>query len=288
MPAIVDYPNVVKEALAQFGDLFANEPQRRHFADYLTGLYVVATKTVAEISREFPFGTDQSCLNRFLSSVEWDPVAINDRRLAWLQQDSSTRYSKHGAIALDNTLIDHSGELIADVGWYWDHVDQRHKIAHDYLFANYVCPNGKHYPLEFRRFKKEEQCLAEKVPFHNHTAQFKELIDWTCAKEIPGLFTFDSYFANAPILNHIHSKKLDSGEPRAYIGSLKFNRKLHYCGEEFKANVLAANIPATDRKPITTGHGNQWYFTRSLSIPEVKHKVRIVIIWDQPIGRGRE
>src|SRR6185312_11661012 len=60
MPAIVDYPQVVKEALVQFGDLLANEPQRRHFADYLTGLYVVATKNVSEISREFPFGTDQS------------------------------------------------------------------------------------------------------------------------------------------------------------------------------------------------------------------------------------
>jgi hypothetical protein len=282
MPAIVDYPHVVKEALAQFGDLFANEPQRRHFADYLTGLYVVATKTVSEITREFPFGTDQSCLNRFLSSVEWDPLAINDRRLAWLQQHPSTRYSKRGAIALDNTLIDHTGELIADVGWFWDHVDQRHKIAHDYLFANYVCPNGKHYPLEFRRFKKREQCLAENVSFRSHTDQLKELVDWTCEKEVPGLFTFDSYFTNAPILNHIHSKKLESGESRAYIGSLKFNRNLHYRGELVKANALAATIPATDRKPIRTGHGDQWYFTHSLGIPEVKHKVRIVIIWNQP------
>jgi len=30
MPAIVDFPTIVKEALALFGDLFATESARRH------------------------------------------------------------------------------------------------------------------------------------------------------------------------------------------------------------------------------------------------------------------
>ncbi|MEX0775124.1 MAG: hypothetical protein WD042_05350 [Phycisphaeraceae bacterium] len=34
MPAIVEFPTIVTEALAQFGDLFANEPERRHFAEF--------------------------------------------------------------------------------------------------------------------------------------------------------------------------------------------------------------------------------------------------------------
>lgn len=40
MAAIVAFPQVVQEALRDFGDLFPNEPQRRHFAEYLTGLFV--------------------------------------------------------------------------------------------------------------------------------------------------------------------------------------------------------------------------------------------------------
>ena len=35
MPAIVDFPTVVQDALAIFGDLFDTEPARRHFAAYL-------------------------------------------------------------------------------------------------------------------------------------------------------------------------------------------------------------------------------------------------------------
>ncbi len=46
-------------------------------------------------------------------------------------------------IAIDNTLVGHSGEKIEDVGWFWDHSDQRYMIAHDYVIANYVCTSGK-------------------------------------------------------------------------------------------------------------------------------------------------
>ena len=43
MPAIVEYPQVVREAVEEFRDLFSCEPQRRHFAEYLTGLMIAAT-----------------------------------------------------------------------------------------------------------------------------------------------------------------------------------------------------------------------------------------------------
>ena len=66
MAGIIDFPHVVQEALEDFGDLFDNEPQRRHFAEYLTGLFVAARKTVTGINAEFARTTDPSCLNRFV------------------------------------------------------------------------------------------------------------------------------------------------------------------------------------------------------------------------------
>jgi hypothetical protein len=76
------------------------------------------------------------------------------------------------------------------------------------LIVNYVCTSGKHYPLDFRRFQKQDLCEALEIPFKDHTTLCQELIDWACDQNIPGTFTFDSYFANAPILNHLHSKRL--------------------------------------------------------------------------------
>ena len=206
MPGIIEFPKLVQDALAQFGDLFPNEPQRRHFAEYLTGLLVADRKTVLGIHDESAEITDQSCLNRFLTEVKWDAQALNDRGLERLQKDPSTGYSDQGVIPIDNTLIDREGLLIPDAGWYWDHAEDRHKIAQDYLFVNYTCTSGKHYPLEFRLFRKEEICAALKEPFRNHTKLCCELIDWVCERQIPGDFAFDCYFTSAEVLNHIDSE----------------------------------------------------------------------------------
>lgn len=285
MPGITSFPTVVTAAVEEFGDLFICKPERRHFAEYLTGLMVAARKSVRGMNSEFAMTSDQSCFNRFLTEVEWDEEKLNEERLKWLQKDSSTQYTDRGVIAIDNVLIDHDGKLIEDVGWLWDHAEQRNKLAHDYLIANYVCSGGKHYPLEFRRFRKETQCEETGEKFFNHTKLFCQLIDWTCEREIPGDFTFDSYFTNAECLNHIHEKKDRFDRPRGYVGDLKFNRKIWWKGYELKAEEMAAEIEPESRKSFKRGRKQQWYFTTTIHIPNVNHKVRIVIIWNHKRDR---
>ena len=116
LPAIVEFPTVVQDAVERFGSAFANEPERRHFAEYFTGLMVADKKNVSGINSEFAVTIDQSCLNRWINKVDWDPEELNEERLAHLQFDPTTRYSKQGVIAIDDTLIDHRGKLIEGVG----------------------------------------------------------------------------------------------------------------------------------------------------------------------------
>ena len=142
MPGIAEFPSLVQNAIKRFGHLFANEPERVHFGECLTGLLVASRKTVTSINAEFAMTTDRSCLNRWITQVGWDPERLNGARLAWHQKATSTRYSRQGVIAIDNVLIDHDGKCIEDVGWFWDHADKKNKIAHDYLIANYVCTSG--------------------------------------------------------------------------------------------------------------------------------------------------
>jgi hypothetical protein len=275
MPAIVEYPSVVKEALEVFGALFPNEPERKHLAEYLTGLLIAHKKNVSSINREFAVTTDQSCLNRWLTEVEWDEEAFNRQRLDWLQQSPDTRYSAQGVIAIDNVLVDHEGKLIEDAGYFWDHAEHRHKIAHDYIIANYVCTSGKHYPLEFYRFVKQEDGPARGIEFIDHNQFVRWRVDWVVDQGIPGDFTFDSYFTCAENLNHIHAHS------RAYVGDLKFNRKILFQGREIKAEERAGQILPEDRKALMLNGARQYYFTKSIRIPEVDHPVRIVILWDK-------
>ena len=250
MATMVDFATGVKDALDIFGDLFANEPARRHFAESLPGLITAENKTVSGINREWVVTTDQSCLNRWLTEVSWDTKAFNDRRLEWLQRDPQTRYSSGGVIAIDNTLVDHAGKLIEDVGWFWDHANERSVIAHDDLISNYVCPSGAPYPIEWRRFNQREAC--EPNVFKAHTAWCIELIDDAMARGIPGDFTFDSYFTRAKVLNPIESQK------RSYVGDLKLNRKVVYEGREQALQAVARQIPWQGKKPVRVGNRRYW------------------------------
>jgi hypothetical protein len=257
MPAIVDFPTIVHEALAVFGDVFDTEAARRHLAAYLTGLMIAEKKTVSGINREFVVTTDRSCLNRWLNEVAWDVTVLNDRRLTWLQGDPRTRYSARGVIAIDNTLVDHANE--------------RYLIVHDYLISNYVCPSGAHYPLEWRRFKKRDACTAGE--FKDHTTLGIELIDDAITRGIPGDFTFDSYCTSAKVLNHIQ------GTQRAYVGDLKLHRKVVYAGQEQNLQAVARQIPWEAKKPVRMGSTRYWYFRKQMRIPDVTHPVRIVLFW---------
>jgi DDE superfamily endonuclease len=271
MPTIVDFPTIVQEALTIFGDVFDTEAARRHFAEYLTGLMVAERKTVSGINREFVVTTDQSCLNRWLTEVSWDVQTLNDRRLEGLQRDPKTRYRPRGVIAIDNTLVDHEGKLIEDVGWFWDHADERSVIAHDYLISNYVCPSGAPYPIAWKRFKKHEACAAGE--FKDHTQLCIALIDDAVARGIPGAFTFDGYFTSAKVLNHIQSQQ------RAYVGDLKLNRHVVYDGREQSLQAVARQIPWAAKKPVRMGQRRYWYFSKQMRIPDVDHPVRVVLFW---------
>jgi hypothetical protein len=57
------FPKLVQDASARYGDLFANDCQRRQLAEYLTGLLVAPRKTASGIHDEFEPTTDQSGLN---------------------------------------------------------------------------------------------------------------------------------------------------------------------------------------------------------------------------------
>ena len=276
MPATVEFPTVVKQAVETFGALFKNKPSRRHFAEYLTGLLVSKRKNVSGINAEFAVTTDQSCLNRWINEVSWNANELNEQRLDWLQSKYATRYSDKGVIPIDNVLIDHSGELIEDVGWFWDHAEARFKIAHNYVIANYVCTSGKHYPLEFFRFQKEEK---NPTSFKKQTELFRDLVDFVVERDIPGTFVFDCFYTSKENLNHINV--LD----RNYVGDLKFNRKVWFKGWELKASELAAEIPVEARKPVTVEDKKQWYFTKTIHIPGVDHSVRIVILWKRKNGK---
>ena len=106
MPGITSFPCVVRDAVEQFGDLFVCEPERRHFAEYLTGLMVAARETVRGINADFAMTTDRSCLNRFLTELKWEEAELNERRMAWVQNVLVQRDVEFGVAGVSELSLD--------------------------------------------------------------------------------------------------------------------------------------------------------------------------------------
>lgn len=202
-------------------------------------------KTVRGINRACALTTDPSCLHRWLTEVEWDVTALPDHRLAWLQQAPPTRYSARGVMAIDHTLVDHTGKRIEEGGWFWDHADPRHVLAHDALLSHYVCPSKAPSPLEWRRLKQRDAWAAQAGK--DQTAWGIELTDDVLKREMPGDFTCESSCTSAKVLNHIQSTQ------RGSVGELKRNRKGVYEGREPTRPAVARPMPWAAQKPVRVG-----------------------------------
>jgi hypothetical protein len=231
MPAIVEFPTLGTAAVQEVGEVFATEPARRHFAEYLTGLLVAERKTVSGMNREVAVTTAHSGLHRWITAVDWDVARLNEQRVAWLQRAPSTRYAPHGVSALDHTLVSHEGQRIEEVGWLGDHAEQRSLSAHDSLIATYGCPSGKPYALEFRRCRKKEdgeaarQALAasagglaaadaapqRRATCKDHPVLCKELLEGVVERELPGDFTCACSLTHAALLHYVHSQRRGYG-----------------------------------------------------------------------------
>jgi hypothetical protein len=296
--AIVQHPQIVEEACERFEHLFQNNPQLNHFANMLTGLTIVERKTINAISNECVDSPDQSCLNRFMNHAKWDHEQLNTERIAMMQEDEDTQFHRRGVVGIDDVLVDKYGKFIKNVGYFYDHSQQRSKLAMDMVIANYIHPNsGKHYPMYLRFFRKQKQCEESGDSFYSHTELCKQLIDAAIEVGAPPTFAFDSYYTSSEVQNYIHAKNLDGqgkikigkNEPmHVYVGDVKMNRLVQFQSEIMSVTEMASRIEKDDRKRIVHSDGTtQWYFTKSLRMPgstpesRVDHKVRVVIFWER-------
>jgi hypothetical protein len=125
LPIVAPAPIVTAHA-AIFRDLFENRCQFWHFQHYLTGLIVLDNKSLANITRCVLESADKTNLSRFFSEAPWFQDRVNERRVAYLlQQTQAVRRPKADALLiLADTLCEHVGSL-------FDYVDRHDNHGED-------------------------------------------------------------------------------------------------------------------------------------------------------------
>src|SRR5436305_14709986 len=168
LPIVAPAPIVTAHADI-FRDLFENRCQFRHFQHYLTGLIVLDNKSLTNITRCVLESADKTNLSRFFSEAPWFQEQVNDRRIAYLlQQTKGVRSPKaDAALILDDTLCEHVGSLFDYVDRHYNHGNATYPLAHNPVTSYYV-RGPVRFPVDLRLYRRYEELTQWEAFVHKH------------------------------------------------------------------------------------------------------------------------
>jgi len=284
MLPIIDHPPIMTKYGPYFKDLFTN-PAYEHFLNYVTGLIIVDHPTIAQISAHIPQSKDQSSLNRFFTKTDWDPLFLNERRLALLQQNQKTAWKTHGVICIDDTFSEKTGTEMEGVGWYKDHSgNKNYLMAHNFVYSHYA-DSQVQYPLDFLPYIKEEDIENQDLihSFQDKIELARQLVDQSEERGVgASVYVFDSWYLSKDLTRHIESYKKD------WISVAKLNRIVLWNGNQINLReFVTKTIPRTAYKRMEVKGKVFWYFTKTVTLKSLG-KVRIVATFEEKDGKIRQ
>ena len=173
VPIVAPSPIVEKHSAA-FRDLFENRCQYEHFQNYLTALMVLENKSLSNISRCVLASADKTNLSRFFSQAPWSEAEVNERRLAYLleQTRKHRRASKDSCLILDDTLCEHVGSLFEYVSRHYDHSEARYPLAHN-LVSSHLVSGAVRFPVDVRLYRRYEERTRWEFFVNKHFGEIK-------------------------------------------------------------------------------------------------------------------
>ncbi len=140
MLPISDIPVRLREYAAQFRKVFSHPAQRKHFEEMLAGLIVAENRTVAGIHQKLLSETEYDSLQNFMTDGPWSHDDLRKERLAMVSSALSKESPRLKVIAIDSTLIHHTGADIHGVYWYWDYVNHHFCLGQKLVVSSFVSP----------------------------------------------------------------------------------------------------------------------------------------------------
>jgi len=156
---------------------------------------------------------DKTNLSRFFSEAPWFQDRVNDRRVAYLlQQTKEVRGAKADALLiLDDTLCEHVGSLFDYVDRHYNHGDDTYPLAHNPVTSHYVSGPVR-FPVDLRLYRRYEELTRWEAFVHKH---FPDRLIPTQKKERARLHkAVDAILLEDPDFQKLHQQfrtKIDLG-----------------------------------------------------------------------------
>ncbi len=168
---IKEIPSGLKSNIAFYRKNFT-KPQFKHFEELITGLIVSDNKTIQEINDCF-CRRDQSNLNRFITSSEWDCKEINDIRIKQIKKNIQL---KKGVLIIDPSFLHKVGPSMEKANHHYSGISK--KTERGYLLVDSFFSDGKNsFPVFADFYLRKEDC-DDANPFRTIREMCIEQIDY--------------------------------------------------------------------------------------------------------------
>ncbi|MEK7789979.1 MAG: IS701 family transposase [Planctomycetota bacterium] len=221
---IIETPSQLKKYLNGYRGIFT-KPQFNHFSNLITGTIVSDNKTIQEINDCFA-EKDQSNLNRFVTSSDWDAEEVNDIRIS----QAKKMPLKKGIIILDPSMLHKTGKHMEKVNYHYSGTTKKKELGH--LLVNCFFTDGKHrFPVKSDFYLRDEDADKEH-PFKTSREICMEQLDYSVSKKIP----FWLVMADAGLYSDFMIKKIKSLKKKYVIG-IRITNKFTINNREKRINA---------------------------------------------------
>ncbi|MBU0757586.1 MAG: transposase [Nanoarchaeota archaeon] len=174
------------KALISFYKKCFTRPQYKNFRDFVIGLVVSDNKTIQEINDCFG-RIDQSSLNRFFTSSEWQPIRINNRRIS---QIKSFNKLKRGIFICDPTFLKKYGKEMENANYHYNGMSKKKDWGY-FLINSFFSDGNTEFPISADFYLRKEDTDMEH-PFKTAREICLEQLDYAIKKLPIWLFIADA------------------------------------------------------------------------------------------------
>ncbi len=260
---VVEFPSYVEEMSNDFTHLFKQERQLTHFKRLMTGYVVAEKKTIAHMNGLFTCHTNQSNLNRFVTSSDWNMEEMNRVKINMINEVEGD-----GVVVLDDYVIKKYGREIYGTDWHYDH--SKGRMVFGWQITDCVLSGKGIYPLLSTVYlKKKSRWVKQKRGFKSKIEiQMEHLTKLVDMGLCFSCVVMDVWYFCKTLTNHIE------GLGKDWVAQAKSNRKVKTRGRWVSLKEFAEKmINHVDFKAIQLG--------------EETYLMKAFTIWMKGIGKVR-
>lgn len=276
---ITKIPDMLRNFLKGFRDIFIRPSQFDNFSIYTNGLFLQLNRLSLQTIDNCRLRADYEGLQHFLSDSPWDEKELNTRRIELLQQDKRTRSNSKGALIIDDTSSKKSGKKTEGCKLQYSGRDKALTNCNVVVTSHYVDQRRDfgvnllpYVPAdEFERGKKDPEFLSK-------VKLAKRLVKDAREKGIDfGEVLIDNWYLCKEIVEFLEGMGYD------WFSTLESNRVLFRAEKKMTVKKLVATIAPTAFQKVVMSYKDgsektKYFWGATVTIKGLRSKQRVVVL----------